>query len=269
MTAVVLIVLALFLVSPAQAKLVTRAIEYTAGDTPCTGYLAYDDTRHHKRPGVLVVHEWWGLNDFAKQKAEELAQLGYVGLAADIYGGGMVTGNPQEAGKLAAAVKGTPLLRQRARAALRVLADQPLVALPNLAAIGFCFGGTTVLELAYSGADLAGVVSFHGGLTTPQPDDPKPLKAKILVLHGADDPLVKAEEIAAFQQAMRDWQADWQMIFYGGAVHSFTNPGADKLGIAGVAYHPQTAGRSWKQMQVFFADLFGRKTPRPLKRLID
>jgi dienelactone hydrolase len=160
------------------------------------GFLAYDDSLKSKRPGVLVVHEWWGLNDFARERALKLAGLGYVALAADMYGGGATTRDREEAGKLAGALLKNPdLLRARAQAALKVLAADPRVDPNRLAAIGFCFGGTTVLELAYSGADLAGVVSFHGGLPRPQPGDLKGLKAKILVLHGADDPLVPAADL--------------------------------------------------------------------------
>ena len=243
--------------TPAQANLVTKTVEYKDDGLSCKGYLAYDDAIRGKRPGVLVVHEFYGLNNFAKKKAEELAGLGYVALAADMYGKGLVTTDRQEAGKHASALRSTPpLLRARAQAALKVLADNPLVDPKRLAAIGFCFGGTTVLELAYSGADLKGVVSFHGGLLKPNVEEVKGVKAAILVLHGADDPHIKAEEIAAFQEAMRQGGADWQMVFFGGTVHSFMNPeaGSDKAG--GVAYDPRTARRSWQYMKDFFKEIF-------------
>jgi dienelactone hydrolase len=244
----------------AEAKVVTKTVEYRQDGTVMQGFMAYDEALPGKRPGVLVVHEWWGLNDFAKQRAKELAGLGYVALAADMYGNGQTTANPEEAAKLAGALRDNPeLLRARARAALQALAAAPRVDPQRLAAIGFCFGGTTVLELAYSGADLAGVVSFHGGLPRTQPDDLKRLKARVLVLHGADDPHVAPADISAFEQAMRQAGADWQMVFFGGAVHGFTNPAAGHNKASGVAYDPRAARRSWRYMQDFFQEIFAAK----------
>jgi dienelactone hydrolase len=239
-------------------KIVTQALQYKQDDTILAGYLAYDDAIKGKRPGVLVVHEFWGLNKFAQGRAEKLAELGYVAFAVDMYGQGKVTENRDEARALASHVRSTPLMRERAQAGLKVLAQSSLVDPQRLAAIGFCFGGTTVLELAYSGADLRGVVSFHGGLTAPRPEDLKNIKAGILVLHGADDPLIKPEEIAAFQDAMRQAKADWQMILFGGAVHSFTNPEADRHKMPGVAYDARTAARAFKYMEIFFTEIFSR-----------
>ena len=187
------VALLLLSLTAVEAKIVTQTIEYRQDATVMRGFLAYDDGLKGKRPGVLVVHEWWGLNDFARERAVKLAGLGYVALAADMYGGGATTRDREEAGKLAGALLKNPdLLRARAQAAFKVLATDPRVDPKRLAAIGFCFGGTTVLELAYSGADLAGVVSFHGGLPRPQPDDLKRIKGAVLVLHGADDPHVAA-----------------------------------------------------------------------------
>jgi dienelactone hydrolase len=244
-----------------EAKVVTKTVEYRQDGTVMQGFLAYDEALAGKRPGVLVVHEWWGLNDFAKQKAKELAGLGYAALAADMYGHGQTTANPEEAAKLANALRGNPeLLRARARAALQALAAAPQVDPQRLAAIGFCFGGTTVLELAYSGADLAGVVSFHGGLPRAQPDDLKRLKAAVLVLHGADDPHVAAADITAFEEAMRQAGADWQMVFFGGAVHGFTNPANRANKASGVAYDARAAQRSWRYMQDFFQEIFAVKS---------
>jgi dienelactone hydrolase len=244
----------------AQAKLVTKTVEYQQDGTVCKGFLAYDDAFKGKRPGVLVVHEYWGLNDFARQKAEKLAGLGYVVLAADIYGNGAVTQDPKEAGKLAGELRGNkPLLRARAQAALKTLAAYPLVDSNRLGAIGFCFGGTTVLELAYAGAALKGVVSFHGGLTSPQAEELKGIKAAVLVLHGADDPHVKAEDIAAFQQAMRQGGIDWQMVYFGDAVHAYMNPAAGSDKTKGVAYNARAAKRSWRYMQDFFKEILGVK----------
>jgi dienelactone hydrolase len=240
-----------------EAKIVTQTIEYRQDGTVMRGFLAYDDGLKGKRPGVLVVHEWWGLNDFARERAVKLAGLGYVALAADMYGGGATTSDRGEAGKLAGALLKNPdLLRVRVQAALKVLANNPLVDSKRLAAIGFCFGGTTVLELAYSGADLAGVVSFHGGLPRLQPDDLQRLKASILVLHGADDPHVPAADITSFEQGMRQAGADWQMVFFGGAVHSFTNPAAGHNPAAGAAYDARAARRAWRCMQEFFREIW-------------
>jgi dienelactone hydrolase len=221
------------------------------------GFLACDDGLAGKRPGVLVVHEWWGLNDFARERAVKLAGLGYVVLAADMYGAGVTTRDREGARKLAGALlSNRDLLRSRAQEALKVLAADPRVAPKRLAAIGFCFGGTAVLELAYSGADLTGVVSFHGGLPRPQPGDLQALKAKILVLHGADDPLVPAADLTNFEQAMRQAGADWQMVFFGGAVHSFTNPAAGDNKASGAAYDARAARRSWRYMQEFFREIW-------------
>ena len=250
--------LVLGMATAGYGKIVTQAVQYKQDDTVLEGYLAYDDAVKGKRPGVLVVHEFWGLDKFAKSRAEKLAELGYVAFAVDMYGQGKVTENRDEARALASHVRSTPLMRERAQAGLKVLAQSSLVDPQRLAAIGFCFGGTTVLELAYSGADLRGVVSFHGGLTAPRPEDLKNIKASILVLHGADDPLIKPEEIAAFQDAMRQAKADWQMILFGGAVHSFTNPEATGHHIPGVAYDAKTAARSFKYMEIFFKEIFSR-----------
>jgi dienelactone hydrolase len=257
------VLLVLGMATAGYGKIVTQPVEYKQGDTVLEGYLAYDDAGRGKRPGVLVVHEWWGLNDFAKKTAESIAKLGYVAFAVDMYGNGKVTRNPDEARVWASEVKGTPLMRERAQAGLKVLAQNKLVDPQRLGAMGFCFGGTTVLELAYSGAEVRGVVSFHGGLTAPRPEDLNNIKASLLVLHGADDPLVKPEEIAAFQEGMRKAKADWQMILFGGAVHSFTNPGATGLNIPGVAYDARTAARAFKYMELFFTEIFTRRSRTP------
>jgi dienelactone hydrolase len=252
--------LACLFLTQVEAKVVTQTVTYRQDGTAMQGFLAYDDGLQGKRPGVLVVHEWWGLNDFARERAQKLAGLGYVALAADMYGNGVVTSDPKEAGKLAGALRSNPdLLRARAQAALKFLAADPRVDPKRLAAIGFCFGGTTVLELAYSGADLAGVVSFHGGLPKARPDDLKGIKAAVLVLHGADDPHVPPADIAAFEQAMRQAGADWQMVFFGGAVHGFANPAAGDNRASGVAFDARAARRSWRYMQEFFQEIWRAK----------
>jgi dienelactone hydrolase len=250
--------LILALAGGVEAKMVTKTVAYRQDGTVCKGYLAYDDALPGPRPGVLVVHEWYGLNDFARKQAENLAVLGYAALAADIYGEGRSTTDREEAARLSGALRNQPqLLRARARAGLDCLAAQPQVDPRRLAAMGFCFGGTTVLELAYSGADLQGVVSFHGGLPLPQAGEGQNLKAKVLVLHGADDPFLKPQEVAAFEEALRQAGADWQLVLFGGAVHSFTNPEATRGGVPGVAYNARVAARAFGYLRLFLQEVFG------------
>jgi dienelactone hydrolase len=246
----------LWIATAVNAEVVSQNVEYKHKDTVLEGYLAYDDTAKGKRPGVLVVHEWWGLNDYVRTRVDKLAKLGYVAFALDMYGKGIWTDQASKAQELSGHLQGKPILRQRARAGLEILRKNERVDPTKIAAIGYCFGGTTVLELAYSGADIAGVVSFHGGLTTPKAEDMSRIKAKILVLHGANDAFIPPEKIAAFQEGVGKAGADWQMIYYGGAVHSFTNPAADKKNINGLAYNPSADERSWKHMQLFFDEIF-------------
>jgi len=207
---------------------------------------------------VLVVHEWWGLNDFAREQARWLAEMGYVAFAPDMYGKGQVTNDPSQARELSGQFYGdnSSLMRERAAAGLDVLRRQNNVDRNRIAAIGFCFGGTTVLQLAYSGADIDGVVSFHGSLPSPAEADDEQIRAMILVLHGADDPVVSDEQAAQFQDAMKRASADWQMIYYGGAGHSFTNPAADDLNMPGVAFNADANRRSRRHMKLFFDELF-------------
>ncbi|MGD8390810.1 MAG: dienelactone hydrolase family protein [Desulfobacterales bacterium] len=246
----------LLIATAVNAEVVSQNVEYKHEDIVLEGYLAYDDTAKGKRPGVLVVHEWWGLNDYVRMRVDKLAKLGYVAFALDMYGKGIWTDQASKAQELSGHLRGKPIMRQRARAGLEILRKNERVDPTKIAAIGYCFGGTTVLELAYSGADIAGVVSFHGGLTTPKAEDMSRIKAKILVLHGANDAFIPPEKIAAFQEGVGKAGADWQMIYYGGAVHSFTNPAADKKNINGLAYSPSADDRSWKHMQLFFDEIF-------------
>lgn len=250
-----ILLIGLWIGTSARSELVSKAVEYKQGDTVLEGYLVYDDAKAEKRPGVLVVHEWWGLNDYAKHRADELAKLGYVAFAVDMYGKGVLAKTREEAGKLAGEVRGKPIMRERARAGFDVLAAHELVDPKAIAAIGYCFGGTTVLELAYSGAPLAGVVSFHGGISAPKPEDDKGIQAKILVCHGADDPHVPDEQVQDFVDTMRRAGADWQLIAYGGAVHTFTNPAAGNNKSGGSAYDEKAAKRSWQHMLDFFAEI--------------
>ena len=240
-----------------RAAIHIETVEYKQGDTTLEGFVAYDDAIQGKRPGVLVVHQWMGLTDYEKHRAEMLAQLGYVAFCADIYGKGVRPQNTAEAGAQAGKYKGDrQLLRARVNAGLDALRRQPQVDPNRIAAIGYCFGGTTVLELARSGADVAGVVSFHGGLDAPNPDDGKNIKCKVLVCHGADDPFSSPQDIAALENEMRKGGVDWQLIKYGGAVHSFTQPMAGNDNSKGAAYNEKADKRSWEEMKRFFAEIF-------------
>lgn len=243
----------------AEAKIVTKVVEYRQGDAVLEGYLAYDDTTAEKRPGVLVVHEWTGLGPYVQKRVQQLAGMGYVAFGADIYGKGVRPDNPKDAAATAGKYKGDrELMRDRVLAGLAALRRQPQTDTVRVAAIGYCFGGTAVLELARSGADVRGVVSFHGGLDTPLPAVVKEVWAKVLVLHGADDPFVPPAQVAAFQEEMRAAGVDWQMVYYSGAVHSFTNPEAGNDPKKGAAYNERADRRSWEAMKLFFAEIFGR-----------
>jgi dienelactone hydrolase len=241
----------------ANAALHTESIKYKQGKTECIGYLAYDDAVQTKRPGVLVTQEWWGLNDHMKQMTENVAKMGYVAFAPDVYGAGQVTTDPSEAGKLSGIYKSERgLMRNRMIAALDVLKKQQYVDTGHLAAIGFCFGGTCALELARSGADLDGTVAFHAGLDTPTPEDAKNIKGKVLVLNGGDDGYISKDQIAAFEDEMRKANVDWQLFNYGGAVHGFTNSTAGSDNSKGYAYNPTATRRAMVAMQDFFKEIF-------------
>lgn len=245
-----------------SAKLVTKPVAYEHAGVKLEGYLAYDDakvTAGAKAPGVLVIPEWWGLTEYPKSRAEKLAALGYVAFAADMYGAGVVTNDPKRAGELAGQFYGKPLMAERARAGLDQLLATGMVDAGHVAAIGYCFGGSTVQALAYTGAPLAGIVSFHGGLIPVPADAAANTKAKILICHGAADNFISADELAAFTKAMNDGKFDYQFISYAGAVHAFTNPKADAIAKAAglpIAYHPQADRRSWGHMRQFFREIF-------------
>jgi dienelactone hydrolase len=244
------------LAAAATAEIVTEDVPYRHLDVQLQGYLAYDDALSGPRPAVIVVHEWWGLNDFAKQKARALAELGYVAFALDMYGRGKVTSDPSQAGTWAGAIRrDLKQFRARARAGYDIVAQHERVDRDRIGAIGFCFGGSTVLQMAAAGMPLAGVVSFHGSLFAFEADDVRRTQAKLLVLHGAADPLVPDKDVAAFQQSLADSKVDWQLVAYGGAEHSFTNPGADEHGIKGVKYDKTAAQRSWRHMKIFFDEV--------------
>jgi dienelactone hydrolase len=249
--------------SVARAAVHSEKITYKHDGKVLEGYLAYDDALKGKQPGVLVVHEWTGHNLYVRKRAQQLAKLGYVAFALDMYGKGVRAKSRDEAAKLAAPFKDDrKLMRARATAGLDVLRKQPQVDAKRLAAIGYCFGGTTVLELARGGADLAGVVSFHGDLSNPNPDDAKNIKAKVLVLHGADDPFVPDKVVAAFEKEMRNAGVDWELVKYGNAVHSFTNLEAGDDNKKGAAYNAKADHRSWEAMKTFFDEIFNKKKSR-------
>jgi dienelactone hydrolase len=250
--------LCLLLGGAAWAEVQTKAIEYKDGDVSLRGYLAWDDSIQGPRPGVMVVHEWWGLNDYARKRAEQLAGMGYAAFAVDMYGDDKVTEHGKQAQEWMQQITANmEAWRRRALLALDLLRKQEQVNPQKVAAIGYCFGGATVMQMAYSGADLAGVVSFHGSLPPATPEDLGRIKARILVEHGAADGFVPAERIAKFQEALSQAGADWRMVINGGAKHSFTNPGADAYGIDGLAYNAEADRRSWQDMQDFFAEIFG------------
>jgi dienelactone hydrolase len=247
----------LVLVGSASADVKTKKIAYKHGAMECQGMLAWDDAIQGPRPGVLVVHEWWGLNDYARGRAEQLAKLGYVAFAADMYGEGRVTEHPQEAGQMATKVR-TNLQdwRQRATEALDVLKAQPQCDKTKLAAIGYCFGGSTALQLAYAGADLKAVVTFHAALPTPTPEEAKQIKPSIIVCHGADDKFVPDQAVKAFREALDKAGVKYEFVSYPETVHSFTVPGADKHNIAGMKYNKTADEDSWKRMLALFAEKF-------------
>jgi dienelactone hydrolase len=253
-----LVVLSLgMLAQSAHAKIKTEVVEYKSGDATLQGFLAYDDANTNPRPGVLLVHDWMGVSNYAESRAKQLAELGYVAFAADIYGKGVRPADPKEAGALAGKYKGDrALYRERLKAGLAQLTGNKLVAPGKVAVIGYCFGGTGALELGRSGAEVKGIVTFHGGLSTPMPADAKNIKCPVLVLHGADDPFVKADEVAAFKKEMEDAKVKYTFIAYPGAVHSFTRPDAGNDNSKGAAYNAEADKKSWAEMKKFFGQIF-------------
>jgi dienelactone hydrolase len=234
----------------------SETVAYTHGKVALEGYLAYDQALQEKRPAVMVVHDWMGVSDHTRAAVDRLAAAGYVAFAADMYGKGIRPKSAEEAGKEATKYKGDrKLMRARAQAALDFLKKSPHVDGSKIVVMGYCFGGTVALELGRSGAPLAGVVSFHGGLETPTPADAKNIKGRVLVLHGADDPFVPAADVAAFQKEMRDAGLDWQFVAYGGAVHAFSNPAAGNDQSKGAAYNEKADKRSWQAFLTFLKDL--------------
>lgn len=240
-----------------QAQIRTEKVTYKDGDTVLEGFVVFDGKLAAKRPGVVIIHEWTGIGPYVKKRAEQLAKLGYTAFVADIYGKGNAPKDPSEAGKVSAVYKNDrPLFRKRAQLALDQLAKHKTVDPKRLGAMGYCFGGTGALEMARSGAPLLGVVSFHGGLDTPDARDAKNIKGKVLVLHGADDPYVPPEQVRAFEDEMRSGNVDWQLVKYSNAVHAFTNPEAGTDNSKGAAYNATADKRSWEAMVDFFREIF-------------
>src|SRR3954466_4119439 len=239
-----------------NAKMVTKSVAYEQGGVKLEGWLAYDDekaTAQTPAPGVLVLPEWWGLTEYPKSRAEKLAKLGYVAFAVDMYGAGVTTEDPKKAGELAGQFYGKPLMAERAQAGLDQLLATGLVDKAHVAAIGYCFGGATVQALAYSGAPLAGIVSFHGSLIPASAEAGSRNKAKFLICHGGIDPFVSKEDVEAFMKGMNDGKFDYQFVSYAGAIHAFTNPRADQVakesGLNGIGYNAAADRRSWTHMQ--------------------
>ncbi|MFK7851950.1 MAG: dienelactone hydrolase family protein [Akkermansiaceae bacterium] len=250
--------LAVVVAKSANGEIVERDVSYQSGGVTLEGFHAYDDKIDGKRPGILIIHQWTGLSENEKMRARMLAELGYNVFAADVYGKG-VRPQPLESGKVSGKYKeDRELFRARMMAGLEVLKNDERTDAKKIAAIGYCFGGTGVLEMARGGVELAGVVSFHGGLGAKEgmAAEKGKISAKLLVLHGAVDPYVSAAEVESFKQEMEDAEADWQLVMFGGAVHAFTQKTAGDDPSKGVAYDKEADERSWVHMRQFFEELF-------------
>lgn len=251
--------LSLLVATPStQAQILTGSLAYDHEGVTLSAYIARPDGIEEDTPGVLIAHAWWGQGEYARHRARQLAELGYIAVVLDMYGQGVYTDNPEEAGGMAGAFyQDRDLFRARAGAGLAMLQQQPNVDPDRIAAIGYCFGGTTVLELAYSGADLAGVVSFHGSLLDPREgsDDAAAVNAKVLIAHGQADPFYSNEKLIGVIDALQAAEQDVQTVFYSGAVHAFTDPGATGE-LPGAEYDRSADKRSWEHMKVFFDEIF-------------
>ena len=257
---------AVFFSCSLKASIKTEEVTYSEGSTQMKGFLAWDDSISGKRPGILVVHEWWGLNDYARSRAKQLAELGYTALAVDMYGDGKAADHPKDAGAFAASVMKDPQVAlARFRAAMDVLKSQTSVDPEKIAAIGYCMGGAIVLNAARQGFDLDAVASFHGSLGGLLPIN-GPIKAKVLVCHGADDSFIPAEKVAAFKEELKEAGADFKFVSYPGAKHGFSNPAADETGkkfSIDIAYNREADAESWKELQACFNPFF--RFRRPIK----
>lgn len=254
--------LALALASALPAKIVTRRVPYEHDGVKLEGVLAYDDavTAKGPRPGVVVCHEWWGLDDYAVSRAKQLAEMGYVAFALDMYGAGVVTEDPAKARELSGKFYGSDLMARRARAGLDQLLASGLVDEKRVASIGFCFGGAVSMSLAYSGAPLVGMVCFHGGLVPATAEAAARNHARFLICHGAADPFTPKEQLDAFLSSLDENHIDYEFVLYSGAKHAFTNPAATRIGaehnLPGIGYNQEAAERAWRLMQDFLAEVF-------------
>ncbi len=240
-----------------QAALVKSDVEYKVGSQTMQGYLVYDDANKGKLPGVLVVHDWLGVTEKTKERADMLAGLGYVAFAADVFGKGKRGTDNKSGSELSTPYKeDRKKFREHLKAAMKEFKKQKMLDTAKVAAVGYCFGGAGVMELARTGEKLKGVVSFHGGLDSPSPKDGKNIKAPVLALHGADDPFVKDEDLKAWVDEMRTHKIDWQLVKYGNAVHSFTDKTAGTDNSKGQAYNALADARSWEAMKDFLAGVF-------------
>ncbi len=244
-----------------EVNLHTQEIEYQGDDALLKGYLAYDSSIESKRPGVLVVHEWWGHNQYARKRAEMLAEQGYVAFAVDMYGDGKLADHPDDAGKFMQQVTSNmPLAEKRLAEALKILNQQEVTDSNKTAAIGYCFGGAMVLHLARIGTDIDGVVSFHGSLGTKSPAEKNAVKARVLVLHGEEDAFIPPEQVDAFKTEMKNAEVQYEFIAYSDVKHSFTNPEADqfseKFNLPALKYDQHADEDSWNRMLKFFTQIF-------------
>ncbi len=238
-----------------EAAVQSKTIDYQVGSLTCKGYLAWNDALTEKRPGVLVIHEWWGLNDYARRRCNQLAALGYVAFACDLYGDGRIAEHPQDAGKFMAEVQANVQeWRRRAAGGLEVLKAQPQCDAGRVAAVGYCFGGATALQLAYTGADLACIVTFHAALPVPPPAEAKQIKASLQIHHGAVDGFIPEENIQKFRAALEAAGVDYTFVYHAGALHGFTVKEADSRGVPGLKYNARADQRSWRAMLDLFRE---------------
>lgn len=248
---------------PQSTAIKEEPVTYRDGDTVMKGYIVYDEARQGRRPGVLVVHEWWGITKHVHAEARNLASQGYTAFIVDMYGDGKTADNPKDAGAMSGAVrKDVRALQSRFNAARDTMARHPTVDARRTGAIGFCFGGSVVLEMARSGADLAGVAAFHAGVTTSNPAAPGKVKSRVLVLNGAADPFIKPDQVDGFKKEMEAARVNYRYINYPGAVHAFTNPEATEKGKQfnlPLAYHADADRQSKAEAAKFFRELFGSR----------
>ena len=237
-------------------NVLTKTVDYNHGGTSFRGYLACDGRLRAKHPGVIVVHESWGLNAFIRKKTRELAAQGYVAFAVDLFGEGRTARTPHEATRLTQEVRTADLMRERLQAGLAVLRNHPRVQENKIAAVGFCLGARGVLELAFSGADIAGAVAFQGPLSVPRSAKLENMRARLLIFHGADDPHTNERKLRRLRDMLGRSDCDWQMVVYGNAAHGFSNPKTGTYNREGAAYNPQVAQRSWRHTRTFLQDVF-------------